>query len=124
MSLDLPWVQRQGCQLSQIIRETPDFEPFLPISRLESEISWIITEVCHFLLNRLSDNEISNSLHCLSYFTIFVSSQTPVRHCDISNNVIGISNSLLSIVNIKLISERRKLLFFKCFGTVTKPCPN
>ena len=38
----------QYCQLSQIIRETPDFRPYLPVSRLESEISWI-TEVCHFL---------------------------------------------------------------------------
>ena len=39
----------QGCQLSRIIQETPDFEPFLPVSRLESEISRIIAEVCHFL---------------------------------------------------------------------------
>ena len=29
--------------------ETPDFEPFLPVSRLESEISCIIAEVCNFL---------------------------------------------------------------------------
>ena len=41
--------QKQGCQLSQIIRETPDFGPYLPDSRLESEISRIITEDCHFL---------------------------------------------------------------------------
>ena len=39
----------QGCQLSRIIRETPDFEPFLPVSRLEAEISRIIAEVCSFL---------------------------------------------------------------------------
>ena len=39
----------QGCQLSQIIRETPDFEPFFPVSRLESEISRIIAKVFHFL---------------------------------------------------------------------------
>ena len=39
----------QGCQLSRIIRETPDFEPFLPVSRIESEISRIIAEVCNFL---------------------------------------------------------------------------
>ena len=39
----------QGCQLSQIIRETPDFKPFLPVSRFESDISRIIAEVCHFL---------------------------------------------------------------------------
>ena len=40
---------RQGCQLSRIIRETPGFKPFLPVSRLESENSRIIAEVCHFL---------------------------------------------------------------------------
>ena len=39
----------QDCQLSRIIRKTPDFELFLPVSRLESEISRIIAEVCHFL---------------------------------------------------------------------------
>ena len=39
----------QGCQLSQIIWETPDFKPFLPVSRFESDISRIIAEVCHFL---------------------------------------------------------------------------
>ena len=42
-------IATQGCQLSRIIRETPHFKPFLPVSRLESEISRIITEVCHFL---------------------------------------------------------------------------
>ena len=30
------------CQLSRIIRETPDFGPYLPVSRLESKISRII----------------------------------------------------------------------------------
>ena len=35
----------QGCQLSWIIRKNPDFELFLPVSILESEISWIIAEV-------------------------------------------------------------------------------
>ena len=51
----LPWMTflSQGCgrccQLSQVMRETPDFEPYLPVSRLESEISLIITKVCHFL---------------------------------------------------------------------------
>ena len=40
---------QQGYQLSRIIEETPDLEPFLPVSRLESEISQIIPEVCHFL---------------------------------------------------------------------------
>ena len=39
----------QGYQLSQIIQETADFEPFLPVSRLESEISRTVAEVCYFL---------------------------------------------------------------------------
>ena len=39
----------QCCQLSRIIQETPDFEPFLAVSRLESEISRIVAEVCYFL---------------------------------------------------------------------------
>ena len=30
--------QKQCCQLSRIIRETPDFVPYLPVSRLEYEI--------------------------------------------------------------------------------------
>ena len=32
----------------QIIRETPDFRQYLPVSRLEYDISQIIAEVCHF----------------------------------------------------------------------------
>ena len=35
----------QCCQLSRIIRETPDFGPYLPVSRLESDISRIIAKV-------------------------------------------------------------------------------
>ena len=42
-------IYMQGCQLSQIIRATPDFEPYLPVSRLMSGISRIIAEVCYFL---------------------------------------------------------------------------
>ena len=37
----------QGCQLSRVIRESPDFEPYLPVSRFMSVISWIIAEVCY-----------------------------------------------------------------------------
>ena len=43
------YMHSQCCQLSQIIQETPDFEPFLPVSGLESEMYQIIAEVCHFL---------------------------------------------------------------------------
>ena len=60
---------RQCCQLSWIIRETPVFGPYLPVSRFEDEISWIITNVCHF--SRLQVNKkISTILLCLSYFTV------------------------------------------------------
>ena len=37
----------QCCQLSCLIRETPDFGLYLLVSRLEYEISWIITKVCN-----------------------------------------------------------------------------
>ena len=39
----------QCCQLSWIMRETQVFEVFLLVSRLESEISRVIAENCHFL---------------------------------------------------------------------------
>ena len=60
--------QKQCCQLSRIIQETPDFGPYLPVSRLEYEILLKIAEFCHFLESRLSNNKISNILRCLSYF--------------------------------------------------------
>ena len=41
----------QCCQLSRIIQETPDFGPYLPVSRLEYEISQIFTEVCHSVVD-------------------------------------------------------------------------
>ena len=76
----LPWeydvsvpqrdVQYQGCQLYRLIRETPDFAPFIPVSRVESEFSQIIAEVSHFFYIHLSDHEISNILHWLSYHTV------------------------------------------------------
>ena len=31
-----------------VIQETPEFEAYLPVSRLESEISLIIDKDCHF----------------------------------------------------------------------------
>ena len=37
--------KNQSCQLSWIIQETPDFGPYLPVSRLESDISRIIAKV-------------------------------------------------------------------------------
>ena len=58
-------------------QETLDFELFLPVSRLESEISRIIDEVCHFLSNQLSDNEISHTfaLYNIIYHPSSINSQ-------------------------------------------------
>ena len=35
----------QCCQLSRMICETPDLGPYLPVSRLESDISRIIAKI-------------------------------------------------------------------------------
>ena len=45
------WVFKSNAVLSTLPDnpETPDFEPYLPVSRLESEISRIIAKVYHFL---------------------------------------------------------------------------
>ena len=69
-----PFPHSQCCQLSWMIRETPDFGLYLPVSRLQYEISQIIATVCHFFsrLDFPDDNKISAILHCLSYniFTV------------------------------------------------------
>ena len=41
----------QCCQLCGIIRENPDFGPYLPVSRLEYEISRIFSEVCSLVVD-------------------------------------------------------------------------
>ena len=41
----------QCCQLYGIIRENPDFVPYLPVSRLEYEISRIFSEVCSLVVD-------------------------------------------------------------------------
>ena len=41
-------LQIQCCQLSWLVRETPALGAYLLVSRLEDEISRIITEFCHF----------------------------------------------------------------------------
>ena len=51
VSLLFHWEGKQCCQLSQIIWETPDFGPYLPVSRLEHEIAQIFTEVCHSVVD-------------------------------------------------------------------------
>ena len=41
----------QCCQLCGIIRENPDFGPYLPVSRLEYEITRIFSEVCSLVVD-------------------------------------------------------------------------
>ena len=77
-------------ELSRIIRETPDFGSCLPVSRLESEISLIINEVCHFLQTWHSNHKILNIWHCLSYFTANLErflTNSGLLSCKLSNNV-------------------------------------
>ena len=71
-------VQYQGCQLYRLIRETPDFEPFLPVSRVESEFpKYAISCIFTFLTMKFQ-------IFCVDWAIIplksNVSSQTPVYH--------------------------------------------
>ena len=77
-------------ELSRIIRETPDFGLCLPVSRLESEISLIINEVCHFLQTWHFNHKILNIWHCLSYFTANMKrflTNSGLLSCKLSNNL-------------------------------------
>ena len=64
----------------------PDFGPYLPISRLENEISRIITKGCHFF-SRLDFPTIKFQLFCIVWgilmLTSNVCSSTPVYCCNI-----------------------------------------
>ena len=64
----------------------PDFGQYLPISRLENEISRIITKVCHFF-SRLDFPTIKFQLFCIVWgilmLTSNVCSSTPVCCCNI-----------------------------------------
>ena len=85
----------QCCQLPRIILETPDFGPYLPVSRYkEYEIGRIIAEVCNFFISvtQLSDNiKISTILRCLNDFNVniegFLINSSMQLWLD--NNVIG-----------------------------------
>ena len=57
----IPNNNEQRCQLSPIIQETPDFGPYLPDNH---------PSLPFLQKTQLSDNEISNILHCLSYFSV------------------------------------------------------
>ena len=62
----------------------------IPVSRLESETSLIVDEVCHFLQTWLSNHKILNIWHCLSYFTANMErflTNSGFLSCKLSNNV-------------------------------------
>ena len=62
----------------------------IPVSRLESETSLIINEVCHFLQTWHSNYKILNTWHCLSYFTANMDrflTNSGLPSCKLSNNV-------------------------------------
>ena len=56
------------CQLSQITRKTPDFGPYLPVSRLESDISWIIAKVA--ASGRLDFPTVTFQMFCVVWATV------------------------------------------------------
>ena len=60
--------QIQYCQLSWIIRESPDFGPYLPVSRLESDISRIIAKVA--ISCRLDFPTIKFQIFCIVWATV------------------------------------------------------
>ena len=60
--------KNQSCQLSRIIQETPDFGPYLPVSRLESDISRIIAKVAIFC--RLNFPTIKFQIFCVVWATV------------------------------------------------------
>ena len=77
---------------SAINWETPDFGPYLPVSRLEYEISQIIAE--SFIIScRLDFRTMKFQIFCVVWiilmWTLNVSSQTLVCNFDITNKVIG-----------------------------------
>ena len=55
-----------GRQLFRVMQETPEFEAYLPVSRLESEISLIIERLSLLVRVDFYNDKISNILSCLS----------------------------------------------------------
>jgi len=62
----------QCCQLYRVVRETPDY---LPVSRLESEISWIIAKVCHFLKTHFPTRKFQ--IFCIVWDNLLLTSTFP-----------------------------------------------
>ena len=70
----------QSCQLSRIIRETPGFEPFFLV------YDWSCRSL-PFLVDSTMKFQMFWVFWAILLLTSNVSSQTPVCHCNISNNV-------------------------------------
>ena len=65
------WVKLQSlqcCQFSRIIQETPEFGPYLLVSRLEYEISRIFTEICHSVVDSTFQTETYKYFALLELF--------------------------------------------------------
>ena len=78
----------QCCQLSRIIREIPDSGPYLPVSRLESDISQIITKIA--ISCTLDFPNINFQIFCVVWATagtLTFPDKILVCHCNLSNNV-------------------------------------
>ena len=62
------WYNQQCCQLSQIIRETPEFGLYFLVSRLESDISQIIAKVA--ISHRLDFLTIKFQIFCFVWASV------------------------------------------------------
>ena len=78
----------QGFQFSQIIRETPDFEPFLPVSRFRV---WNLADDRRSLPFFVDSTFWQLNFKHFALFELLltsnVSSETPVCHSNVSSNV-------------------------------------
>ena len=71
----------------QIIQETPDFVPYLPVSRLESDISWVIGKVA--ISCRLNFLTIKFQIFYFVWANVNMERFPIIQasHCNLSNNV-------------------------------------
>ena len=107
----IPNNNEQCCQLPLLVQETPDFGLYL----LD------IRQSLPFLRkNQLSNNEISNILHCLSNCPVniehfLIHSDMPLS-CHINSNVIGGKKIIRSNVTMPTTSFLRVLCHHKYLG--------
>ena len=108
--LCIPNNNEQCCQLSRLVQQTPDIGLYLTDNRP----SWPFLQK-----NQLSNNEISNILHCLSSFPVniehfLIHSDMPLS-CHINSNVIGGEKIIRSNVTMPTTSFLRVLCDHKYF---------